>query len=237
MAPSLTLHHLHISQSERIVWLLEELNVPYNLKLHTRDPVFSPPELEKLTPMGSAPVLTSTTPAGHEFTITETMAIVEYILTVSASASARKELSISPDDEDYAQYLFWLHWANGSFQPSIMRQLTARRMDPKGENPVSQSVAQRLEKHLKALNERLSETGAWLAGSKFTVAEIVTVWCVTTMRQFCPFDLTPYPATLAWLEMVANREGYVRAMEKCEEDYDWKKGMTGEGPGNFVPRT
>jgi glutathione S-transferase len=236
MAPPLTLHHLHIGQSERIVWLLEELALPYTLRLHTRVPLFGPPALKSLTPMGSAPVLTSSTPSGKEFNISETGAIVEYLLNVHASPEKRDQLTLKPTDEEYVDYLFWLHWANGSLQPALMRQMIAKRYESQGDSLISQMASQGLEKHLKALDARLNETGAWLAGSKFSAAETVTVWCVTTMRQFCPFTLSPYPAILAWLGRVAEREAYARAMEKCEQGYDWREGMTEEGPGEFMRR-
>lgn len=89
---------------------------------------------------------------------------------------------------------------------------------------------------LAHLDARLRETGAWLAGDEFTAADVLTVWCVTTMRQFVPLDLSPYEGgILAWLGRVAGREAYRRAMEKGDQGLDWRKGMSAEGPGLFPP--
>jgi glutathione S-transferase len=185
--------------------------------------------------MGSAPVLSSSTPSGKEFNISETGAIVEYLLNVHASPEKRDQLTLKPTDEEYVDYLFWLHWANGSLQPALTSQMMASTFDPAASNPRTQMVVDRVAKNLKALNARLVETGAWLAGEKFTAAECVTVWGVTTMRQFVPVDLTEYKGILAWLGRVGEREAYVKAVEKAEEGYDWKKGLTAAGPGLFPP--
>src|SRR6186713_1278001 len=119
----ITIHHLHISQSERIVWLAEELELEYTLQLHTRDPVFSPPALVALTPQGSAPILTTTTAAtGRPLQLGESNAIAEYLLNREGAYNASGRLTLTPTHDDYGAYLFWLHFANGSLQPALARQ-------------------------------------------------------------------------------------------------------------------
>lgn len=231
--PSFTLHHLHIGQSERIVWLAEELGLSYTLQLHTRHPIFSPPELTALTPQGSAPVLVSTSPSGKTFHISETNAITEYLLSPIYNPTGK--LTVKPGAENYHSYVFWLHFANGTLQPALGRKLTVAGLDPEGTNPRSAAVGAGVDKALKHLDARLRETDAWLAGDDFTAADVMTVWCVTTMRQFAPLDLSPYQGILAWLQRVAQREAYQRAMAKGDEGLDWKKAMTPEGPGLFPP--
>ncbi|KIV89095.1 hypothetical protein PV10_08700 [Exophiala mesophila] len=225
-----TIHHLHISQSERIVFLAEELGLDYQLKLYTRAPVLSPPDLRALTHQGSAPVLTSTTPSGKEFNITESNAIAEYLLTVH---NPSKKLTLPSDHEDYVQYLFWLHFANGTLQSAMGRKVAASMFDPTGSHPANASVAAGIDKALQNMNNRLTATKAYLAGDEFTAADVMTVWCVTNMRQWTPVDLRPYPAILDWLGRIEKREGYRRAMDKCEGQIDWRKSLTSEGPGLF----
>ncbi|KAK5054459.1 hypothetical protein LTR84_001350 [Exophiala bonariae] len=231
--PPFTIHHLHVGQSERIIWLAEELSLPYTLELHTRNPVFSPPSLTVLTPQGSAPVLSSTTPSGQPFNISETGAIAEYLLSPLYNPSGH--LTVRPGAENYHAYLFWLHFANGTLQPALGRQIIATGLDPTGANPRSAGAKERIERALGQLDARLAETGAWLVGDEFTAADVLTVWCVTTMRQFVPWDLAPYHGILAWLGRVAERVAYRTAMEKGDQGLDWRKAMTPEGPGLFPP--
>lgn len=94
----LTVHHLQISQSERIVWLCEELEIPYTLKLYQRAPFLAPPELKALHPMGAAPVITD-----GPITLAESPACVEYIIQKHGSG----RLMLPPSHPDYADYLYW----------------------------------------------------------------------------------------------------------------------------------
>ncbi|KEF56453.1 uncharacterized protein A1O9_08034 [Exophiala aquamarina CBS 119918] len=231
--PPFTIHHLHIGQSERIIWLAEELGLSYTLQLHTRHPIFSPPSLTALTPQGSAPVLASTTPSGTPFVISETNAITEYLLSPLYNPSGH--LTVRPGAENYHAYVFWLHFANGTLQPALGRKLTAQGLDPEGLNPRSKATDAGVAKALRHLDARLRETRAWLAGDVFTAADVMTVWCVTTMRQFSPVDLSPYEGVLHWLARVAQREAYQRAMAKGDPELDWRRAMTAEGPGLFPP--
>ena len=230
--PPLTVHHLHISQSERIVFLCEELSIPYTLKTYTRAPIFSPPELAALTPQRSAPVITTKNPVtGIEFNMSESGAIVEYINTIYGGG----KLALKPDHADYPDYLFWFHYANASLGPSFFRKMSSTMMDPAGTNPIGQAVAAGVHKHLAAANVQLEKTGAYLAGNDFTLADIMTVWSLTTGRQWYQVDLSVYPAILAYLERVAKREAYQKAVEKAEPGIDWKVGLTGKGPAMFAP--
>lgn len=116
----LTVHHLQRGQSERIVWLCEELGLDYELKTYKRDPKTfrSPPELANLHPTGAAPIIQdSDDDGGRKILLAETGAIVEYILV----KYGKGRLVVGPDDEGYAEYLYWLHFANGYFQPALAR--------------------------------------------------------------------------------------------------------------------
>ena len=117
----LTVHHLRISQSERIVWLCEELELDYELKLYTRrkDNNLVPDEYKELHPMGIAPVITD-----GEVVLGESGAICEYI----DRRFGGSRLSPGPDHSDFAGHLFWFHFSNGTFMTNGMMSLVAARM-------------------------------------------------------------------------------------------------------------
>ena len=207
----LTVHHLGRSQSERIVWLCEELGLDYKLVRHTRDAgtMLSPPELKALHPMGSAPVIED-----NGATLAESGAIVEYIL----AKYGRGRLVFGPDAPEYADYVFWLHFANGTLQPGMGRCMILKRLNLPDDNPMQIAMRGRLARALGLVNARLTQ-GPWLAGYEFTAADIMTVFSLTTMRLFYPADLTPYPAILTYLWRVGERPAYRRAMEKGDPGF------------------
>lgn len=200
----LTVHHLGKSQSERIVWLCEELGIPYDLKVYQRAPRLAPPDYKALHPMGSAPVITD-----GPVTLAESGAVVEYILAKYGEG----RLALGKDHPDFADYLYWLHFANGTLQPGFMRLMVTTLLDAPADNPTRQWGEKRLAQALGLMDQRLG-ANAWLAGAEFTAADIMTVFSLTTMRHFQPYDLTPYPHIRAYLQRVAARPGYQRAMQK-----------------------
>jgi glutathione S-transferase len=202
----LIVHHLGKSQSERVVWLCEELGIPYELKHYTRDAVtnLSPPELKALHPLGAAPVITH-----GDVLLAESGAIVDYILATHGAG----RLTLGPAHPDFVQYLYWLHFANGNLQPVMGRNMLIGRLNMPAEHPVAAAMRGRLRLVLELLEARLATT-TWLAGDEFTAADIMSVFSLTTMRNFTPVDLSPYPGILAYLQRVAARPAYQRAMAK-----------------------
>ena len=202
----LTIHHLGKSQSERIIWLCEELAVPYELKHYTRDAVtiLSPPELKALHPLGAAPVITE-----GELVLAESGAIVEYIIAKHGGG----RLALGPAHPDFPQYLYWFHFANANLQPNMGRNMLLRRLDLAPDNPTLIAMRGRLDRVLDLVEARLRDA-AYLAGAEFTAADIMTVFSLTTMRIFMPLDLAPYPHILAYLRRIGERDAYRRAMLK-----------------------
>ena len=202
----LTIHHLGKSQSERILWLCEELGVPYELKIHDRDPVtiLAPPQLKAMHPMGTAPVITD-----GDLVLAESGAIIDYIIARHGGG----RLARGPWHPEFAQYLYWYHFANASLQPLMGRNMILRRLNLPADNPVLVSTLGRLDRALGLVNKRLGET-AFLAGNELTAADIMAVFSLTTMRNFMPVDLGPYPHILAYLQRIGAREAYQRAMRK-----------------------
>ena len=206
----LTVHHLHRSQSERIVWLCEELGIEYALKCYARDPttMLAPPEYRALHPLGTAPVITD-----GDVVLAESGAIVDYI--VARHGNGR--LALPPDHPDFAHYLFWFHYANGTLQLQMVRNFAMRRAGVAEDNPARRMIAERLERNLKLVNARLG-VADYLAGRDLTAADTMAVFSLTTMRLFLPLDLTPYSHTLAYLKRIGQREAYQRAMRKGDPD-------------------
>lgn len=206
----LKIHHLGHSQSERILWLCEELGVPYELEKYTRDPVtrLSPPELKALHPLGAAPVIEL-----DGVLLAESAAIVEFIL----ARYGHGRLQHGPDHPGFASYLYWFHFANGNLQPLMLQWMLLRRCGVAAEHPVQAWVHGRLGKVLALIEARLAQND-YLAGSEFTAADIMNVFSLTTMRLFQPVDLAPYPNILAYLQRVGQRPAYQRAMAKGDPD-------------------
>jgi glutathione S-transferase len=206
----LTVHHLGKSQSERIVWLCEELGIPYELKVYDRDPVtrLAPPQYKALHPIGSAPVITD-----GDLVLAESGAIVEYI--VGKYGNGR--LTLKPDDPDYAHFLYWFHFANGTLQPSTGRCMVLGRLNLPPDNPVLRAMKGRMDLALGEVQARLAKAD-YFAGAEFTTADIMIVFTLTTMRLFLPFGLAPYPAILGYLQRIGRREAYQRAMHKGDPD-------------------
>lgn len=202
----LTIHHLGKSQSERIVWLCEELGLPFTLQHYTRDAVtmLSPPALKALHPLGAAPVIVD-----GDLVLAESGAIVDYILAKYGDG----RLVLGPDHPDFAQYLYWLHFANGNLQPTFGRNMVLRRLNLAADNPTLLATRGRLDLVLNLVEARLGQAD-YLAGPVFTAADIMTVFSLTTMRIFFPFDLAPYPHVRAYLRRIGDRAAYRSAMHK-----------------------
>jgi len=208
----LTVHHLGKSQSERIVWLCEELGIPYALKVYDRDKVtrLAPPEYKALHPLGAAPVITD-----GGVTLAESAAIIEYIVAKHGPKEGAR-LVLQPDHPDYAQFLYWFHFANGTLQPATGRNMILGRLNLPTDNPILGAMKGRLDLALGLIEARLGEV-EYLAGP-FTTADIMSVFSLTTMRLFLPFDLAPYPAIRAYLQRIGRRDAYRRAMHKGDPD-------------------
>jgi glutathione S-transferase len=200
----LTVHHLGVSQSERIVWLCEELEIPYELKVYERDPVtrLAPPEYKALHPVGAAPIITD-----GEVVLPESGAIIEYII----GRYGKGRLALGPESRQFADYLFWLHFANASMMPRQMRMMGATATAD--ETPMQRFMRQRAEQSWDLVEQRLAEA-PYFAGDAFTAADIIMVFALTTMRAFAQRDLAPYPNIRAYLQRIGARPAYQRAMAK-----------------------
>ncbi len=205
----IVIHHLGISQSDRIVWLCEELGVPYQLERYERDATtrMAPSAYRALTPFGTAPVITD-----GDVVLGESAAIVEYIITLYGKG----QLTVSPGAPGYADYLFWFHFANGSLMPSAMVDMIAQIIGD-GNQTVG-ALRERLNRAYAHIEARLGVV-PYLAGATFTAADVLSVFPLTTMRLFAPRDISPYPNIRAYLKRIGERPAFQRAMAKADPGF------------------
>jgi glutathione S-transferase len=202
----LTVHHLGKSQSERIVWLCEELELRYELKRYARDPItmLAPPEYKALHPSGAAPVVTD-----GDLVLAESGAIVDYIIAKYGNG----RLVLGSNNPGFPQFLYWLHFANGTLQPGMGRMMILNRLELAKDNPTLLAMKRRLDRSYDMLDARLRDA-EYLAGEAFTTADIMMGFSLTTMRYFQPYDLARCPNVVKYLGRVSARPAYRRAMEK-----------------------
>ena len=202
----LTVHHLGRSQSERIVWLCEELQIPYELKRYMRDAVtmLAPADYKALHHIGSAPVITD-----GDLVLAESGAVVEYILAKYGNG----RLTLPAGDSNFAQFLYWFHFANGTLQANLGRLMILNRLKLADDNPILLATKARVDRAFELVDARTREAD-YLAGSAFTSADIMMGFSLTTMRYFQPYDLARCPNVVKYLARIGARPAYKRAMEE-----------------------
>lgn len=192
----ITVHHLAHSQSERVVWLCEELGLPYELIRYERDASgMAPAEYRALSSFGTAPVITD-----GALILGESGAIVEYL----SRKYARGALLLGPNHSEWTDFLFWFHFANGSFIPALMLAHFAApdtAPDPDG----------RTARAFRLIEARLGEA-TWFAGETFTAADVMMCLPRFAMSR----DLSGAPNTAAYLERLRQRPACRAAMAKAE---------------------
>ena len=220
----LTVHHLGHSQSDRVVWLCEELGIDYELKKYDRSPLLSPPRYIALHPIGAAPVIDD----GDDVRIAESGACIEYIIEIHGKG----QLKIKPGEKAYPDYIYWFHFANGTLQPAMGRCMAVKWAGIDEDNNIYVRYQNKVDQSLEFLDRRLKDV-TWLAGDEFTAADIMTVFSLTGMREFTQQDLSQYSNILAYLQRVSQREGYRKAMAKGDPDIDVETLIQGPAPPVF----
>lgn len=202
----LTVHHLGISQSERIVWLCEELGIDYEFKRYQRrsDNALAPDDYKALHPAGTAPIITD-----GDVTLPESGAIIDYITAKYGDGG----LVPSPSSPDFADYLFWYHYSNASF----MAVLLAKMIIGEGSADRGALLDDRIERGFAMLEDQLGKSD-YLAGNELTAADIMMGFELTTVRAFMPFDLENRPNIRAYIDRIQARPAYQRAMAKAEPE-------------------
>ena len=215
----LIVHHLNNSRSQRILWLLEELGVPYEVRKYQRDAktMLAPPELVKVHPLGKSPVITD-----DGVTVAETGAIIEYVLEKYGNG----RLLPPAGSEERRRFTYWLHFAEGSAMPPLLMKLIFDRIGsgqgmPFFVKPIAKGIAGKVkglmvEPNLKRqLDFMEGELGRseWFAGSDFSAADIQMSFPIEAAHQRAGLDASR-PKLMAWLKKIHARPAYKNALER-----------------------
>jgi len=215
----ITVHHLNNSRSQRVLWLLEELEVPYELQKYQRDArtMLAPPELVRVHPLGKSPVLSD---AG--ITVAESGAIVEYLLDTYAAG----RLKPPAGTDERRRFTYWLHFAEGSAMPPLLLKLIFDRIGsgegmPFFAKPIARGIASKvkarmvepnLKRQLDFMEGELARS-AWFAGDDFSAADIQMSFPVEAAAQRAGLNGSR-PKLMAFLKKIHARPAYRRALER-----------------------
>ncbi len=199
----ITVYHLSTSRSERILWLMEELGLSYELDRHQREPSGAAPDaLKEVHALGKAPVIRD-----GDTVLAESGAIVDYV--VHRHGGGR--LALPPQAANYARYLYWLHFAEGSLMTLMLIALVLSRVPEAAASPVRARVLARMKQMLMFVDAELG-SGPYFAGAEFTAADIMMLFPFTTMRLFLDYDLAPHSNIVAYIQRIEARPAYRKAM-------------------------
>lgn len=210
-------HHLEDSRSQRVLWLLEELGVPYEVKRYNRDPVTSlaPPELYAVHPLGKSPVISD-----GDISVAETGAIFEYLIDTYDQTGRLKPAKGTQEGRDYT---YWLHYAEGSAMTNLLLKLVFSRLPDRAPalmRPIVRRVSAsaeegfidpRIAEHTKWWNTSLEKTGYFVGGT-LTGADIMMSFPLEAAATRA--DLSAMPHIKAFLERIHVRPAYQAALEK-----------------------
>ncbi|MBI2771905.1 MAG: glutathione S-transferase [Burkholderiales bacterium] len=214
----IVVHHLNNSRSQRVLWLLEELGIDYELRLYERDPrtMLAPAELRSVHPLGKSPVITD-----GETTLAESGAILEYIVERYGAGRMQPDAGTP----DWLRYRYWMHHAEGSAMPPLLLKLVfdaiERAKMPFFIKPVAVGICDRARKsfiqpqinqHLDYLEAELGKSH-WFAGHAFTVADIQMSFPVEAARARGGLDETR-PRLMDFLARIHARPAYQRAVQR-----------------------
>jgi glutathione S-transferase len=212
----LTVHHLNNSRSQRVLWLLEELGVSYEIVRYQRQPdMRAPKELRAIHPLGKSPVITD-----NGNTVAESGAIVEYIIDIYGNG----RLVPPPNTPERLRYTYWLHYAEGSAMPPLLLKLLFALMPKRAPallRPLVRKVSNQalttlvnpqLKQHMAYWEAELGKT-EWFAGREFTAADIQMSFPLEAASARAGLE-DGHPKAMAWLERIHARPAYARALEK-----------------------
>jgi len=212
----LTVHHLNNSRSQRVLWMLEELGVPYEIQRYERDPktMLAPPELRKVHPLGKSPVVTD-----GIATLAESGAILEYLV----DRYGEGRYSPAPGTPEHLRYRYWMHYAEGSLMPPLLLKLVFDKVEkaPLIVRPVAKAISAtvkrtfitpNLTQHLNFLEGEL-KTAPWFAGDRFSAADVQMSFPVEAAVARAGLDASR-PCLMEWLKRIHGRPAYQRAIDK-----------------------
>ncbi|HDY98685.1 MAG TPA: glutathione S-transferase [Pseudomonas sabulinigri] len=219
----IVVHHLNNSRSQRILWLLEELGLEYEVKRYERDPktMLAPPELKAIHPLGKSPVITD-----GELTLAESGAIIEYLV----DKYGQGRLAPAAGSVERLRFTYWLHYAEGSAMSPLLLKLVFNKVEsspmPFFVKPFAKGIARKVKgsfvepqivQHLDYLNGELAATG-WFSGDEFSAADVQMSFPLEAAAARGGLD-GKWPNLMAFLQRIHERPAYKKALERGGE-YD-----------------
>ena len=213
----ITVHHLNDSRSQRVLWLLEELGLPYEIKHYQRDKatMLAPPELRAVHPLGKSPVITD-----GQTTVAESGAIIEYLIDREGG-----KLRPEAGTPEFLRYRYWLHFAEGSAMSPLLMKLVFDKVAsapmPFFVKPVARGISAQvlknfvtpnLERQLDFMEAELA-TRPWFAGSEFSAADIQMSFALEASAQRAGLNASR-PKLMDWLQRIHARPAYRKALER-----------------------
>jgi glutathione S-transferase len=212
----ITVHHLNNSRSQRVLWLLEELGLPYEIKHYQRNATtnLAPPELLQVHPLGKSPVITD-----GEVTVAETGAIIEYLID-----RAGGRLRPAAATAEFRRYTYWMHFAEGSAMPPLVMALVLARIRKAGpffakpitrriaDSVIDGFVAPNIKRQLVFMESEL-EKRPWFAGSDFSAADVQMSFPLEVAAVRGGLDAR-YPRLTDWLARIHARASYQTALKR-----------------------
>ncbi len=213
----IVVHHLNNSRSQRVLWLLEELEVPYEVKRYERDPktMRAPKALEAVHPLGKSPVITD-----GSVTVAESGAIIEYL----AGTYGKGRLLPAEGTAERLRYTYWMHYAEGSLMPNLLMKLVFSRVDkgkmPFFAKPVARAISKgaiqgfidpEIGKHLSYVDGELSR-GSWFAGQEFSAADVQMSFPLEAAA--ARGGLAGFKHITGFLDRIHKRPAYGRALAR-----------------------
>jgi glutathione S-transferase len=194
-------HHLNESRSQRVLWLLEELGLPYEIRHYQRDATtrLAPPELKAVHPLGKSPVIEA-----DGMTVIESGAIVDYLIRHHGS----DRLQPAPNTREFETYQQWMHYAEGSAMLPLLLKLYVSRLGDAGA-PLKPRIDSELANHLGYVDRSL-QGREWLLGERFSGADVQMSFVGEAARGL----RASYPNMDAWVKRFQQRPAYRRALER-----------------------
>ncbi|TVY23637.1 Glutathione S-transferase, partial [Lachnellula hyalina] len=240
--PKFKLYWLEQSRSQRILWLLEELNLPYELQIFKRDPTthLAPPELKEIHPLGKSPVLSITPPNSPPIVIAESALIIEYLLDHFAVGSKStllpkryeegREGQVGGETQEWLRFRYFMHYAEGSLMIILMLYMVASNIKaspvPFFIKPITTRVGDKIMTsfvepncitHFSFLESQLkTSSGQYLCGKHLTGADILLSFPLIAAKGSA-LTKEKYPGVWAYTERLEKEKGYEKAVEKIVE--------------------
>jgi glutathione S-transferase len=213
----ITVHHLNNSRSQRVLWLLEELGLPYEIKHYQREKSgLAPKSLQAVHPLGKSPVVTD-----RDATLAESGAILEYLV----DRYGQGRMAPAPGTPQRIRYTYWMHFAEGSAMPPLLMKLVFDRIEngpvPFFVKPIARGISSKVKSAFISPNiarqldfmESSLAGGPWFAGEEFTAADIQMSFPIEASAARAGLDESR-PRLMAYLRRIHERPAYRRALDK-----------------------